>query len=412
VSNPWEKPGRERRDLPEQMNVPVRRRVGPWESAAAPQEDYPLDMLRRLEGEDDDPGVSEFSPYQRSVSGEPLDEVPCPGCHSSNPRFHRYCGYCGAALDGTSAIATDDFSRVPELHAGSASEQPVPRQESSRTPQAEAEGLRSFSPAAPAAESPDSHRDLSFLREQSFTSFDTPPRRRRAWQYLALLLLLGLAGFGYWKWTVARQNASAEQYLREQADVTQNSPDQSLTSQSAAQSRSTASSNPSLGQQAAAPAAKAPQAPITNSIADSKRSIPNPAATSQANEETAREAATAASRSEHDRADREASKKTAREPASQANASAAPSSGIQELATARHYLEGPNRNPSEAARWLWRAVSKQNSEASLLLANLYLRGDGVSRSCEQGRLLLVTAAKKGVSGAAAQLRNLESTGCH
>ena len=60
----------------------------------------------------------------------------------------------------------------------------------------------------------------------------------------------------------------------------------------------------------------------------------------------------------------------------------------------------------------WRAVSKQNSEASLLLANLYLRGDGVSRSCEQGRLLLVTAAKKDVSGAAAQLRNLESTGCH
>ncbi len=416
MSNPWEKPVPEHRYSPEEIKGPLRKRVGPWESAAASQEEYPLDMLRRLEGEDDDDsGVLEFSPYQRSASGEPLDEASCPACHSSNPRFHRYCGYCGASLDGTSAAATEDFSKVSELHAhpGSSVEQRAPRQASSREPEAEAEGLRSFSPAAPAAEAPNSQRDLSFLREQSFTSFDSPPRsRRRAWQYLAVLLLLGLAGFGYWKWTVARQNASAEQYLREQADVPQNSPDQSLTSQSAAQSRSQAASAPSQGQPAAPPSSKAAQAPTTTSTVSSGQSSPNPAATPRANGETARQAVTSASRREHDRAaDREVSQKTARDLASPASASPAPTGGAEELATARHYLEGPNRNPSEAARWLWRAVSKQNSEASLLLANLYLRGDGVSRSCEQGRLLLVTAAKKGASGAASQLRNLESTGC-
>jgi TPR repeat protein len=65
----------------------------------------------------------------------------------------------------------------------------------------------------------------------------------------------------------------------------------------------------------------------------------------------------------------------------------------------------------QAAVLLWKAVSKQNSRADLLLAELYLRGDGVPKSCDQARLLLVAATKKGAPGAVEQLRGLESSGC-
>jgi TPR repeat protein len=47
----------------------------------------------------------------------------------------------------------------------------------------------------------------------------------------------------------------------------------------------------------------------------------------------------------------------------------------------------------------------------VLLSDLYLRGDGVPRSCDQARLLLVAAAKRGSPLAAQHLRSLESQGC-
>jgi len=46
-----------------------------------------------------------------------------------------------------------------------------------------------------------------------------------------------------------------------------------------------------------------------------------------------------------------------------------------------------------------------------MLAELYARGDGVAKSCDQARLLLVAAAKKGAPSAGLRLRNLESNGC-
>src|SRR5438132_1035976 len=87
--------------------------------------------------------------------------------------------------------------------------------------------------------------------------------------------------------------------------------------------------------------------------------------------------------------------------------------GADELAAAQRYLEGKNgpRDSSQAAKWLWKAVGKQNPGAALMLAELYARGDGVPKSCDQARLLLVAAAKKGTPNAGLRLRNLESNGC-
>jgi hypothetical protein len=85
-----------------------------------------------------------------------------------------------------------------------------------------------------------------------------------------------------------------------------------------------------------------------------------------------------------------------------------------ELDQARDFLDGRNgkqRNTAEAAEWLWRAVRKQNAEATVLLAGLYLRGDGVAKSCDQARLLLDAAAAKGRKDAAEQLQHLPAFGC-
>jgi TPR repeat protein len=86
-------------------------------------------------------------------------------------------------------------------------------------------------------------------------------------------------------------------------------------------------------------------------------------------------------------------------------------SGNQELATALGFLNGPQRDSATAAQWLWRAVEKRNTAATVLLAGLYLRGDGVQKNCDQGRVLLDAAADKGSKDAASLLRNLQAFGC-
>lgn len=89
-------------------------------------------------------------------------------------------------------------------------------------------------------------------------------------------------------------------------------------------------------------------------------------------------------------------------------------SGGEEFATAERYLNGEAgapRDSGEAAQWLWRAVGKGNLAATVALSDLYLRGDGVPKNCDQGRLLLDAAARKGAIAAAQRLRNLQAFGC-
>jgi TPR repeat protein len=100
-----------------------------------------------------------------------------------------------------------------------------------------------------------------------------------------------------------------------------------------------------------------------------------------------------------------------------ANSSAAVpgSTGAEELATAEKYLnggyQGGVRDNREAAQWLWKAVGKGNLTATLVLSDLYLRGDGIPKSCDQARLLLNVAARKGKAAAGERLRNLQAFGC-
>lgn len=98
-------------------------------------------------------------------------------------------------------------------------------------------------------------------------------------------------------------------------------------------------------------------------------------------------------------------------PVASSSTFAADQSGNEELATAEKYLRVTGRNSGEAAQWLWKAVGKGNPAATIALSDLYLRGDGVPKSCDQARLLLDAAARKGVKGAGERLRNMQAFGC-
>ncbi len=87
--------------------------------------------------------------------------------------------------------------------------------------------------------------------------------------------------------------------------------------------------------------------------------------------------------------------------------------GDKELRTGKQYLagDGVGKNSAEGARWLWKAVAARNTSAEMELATLYARGEGVAKNCEQAKILLDSAAKRGVEAAGAQLKQLNDSGC-
>jgi len=88
--------------------------------------------------------------------------------------------------------------------------------------------------------------------------------------------------------------------------------------------------------------------------------------------------------------------------------------GESELILASQYLEGQGgrpRDPVTASRLLWTAVKKGNLTAETTLANLYLRAEGVPKSCDQARVLLSAASDKGSIEAKRKLSELNETGC-
>jgi TPR repeat protein len=87
--------------------------------------------------------------------------------------------------------------------------------------------------------------------------------------------------------------------------------------------------------------------------------------------------------------------------------------GQNDFAIAQKFLKGGDtgRDSSEAAKLLWRSVRKHNTQALITLADLYARGDGVSKNCEQAEVLLLAAAKRGSADAAQKLRIMQVSGC-
>lgn len=88
--------------------------------------------------------------------------------------------------------------------------------------------------------------------------------------------------------------------------------------------------------------------------------------------------------------------------------------GQQEYLSAQDILKNKGSNEAnlpEAVRLLWAAVEKGNSSAEISLAELYRAGQGVAKSCDQTRILLTAAAKKGNAEAQKHLDQFLKEGC-
>jgi TPR repeat protein len=101
------------------------------------------------------------------------------------------------------------------------------------------------------------------------------------------------------------------------------------------------------------------------------------------------------------------------DPAAKNGATADAESGQEEFGIARDILRGSNRQRdlSRAVELLWASVKKGHVPAEVTLADLYRRGDGVEKNCDQARVLLVAASKKGSLDAREMLQKVVTQGC-
>jgi hypothetical protein len=82
-----------------------------------------------------------------------------------------------------------------------------------------------------------------------------------------------------------------------------------------------------------------------------------------------------------------------------------PQPGQQELAKAMEASDA-----AATAAWLWRATSRGNPDAPVRLADMYIKGNGVPKSCEQALVLLRAAAMKENAPARNRLAALYANG--
>jgi len=88
-------------------------------------------------------------------------------------------------------------------------------------------------------------------------------------------------------------------------------------------------------------------------------------------------------------------------------------SGQQEFNQARDMLRGEHRQRDlwHAVDLLWAGVRKGYVPAEVTLADLYRRGDGVEKNCDQAQVLLVAASRKGSPEARRMLEQMAETPC-
>jgi len=71
----------------------------------------------------------------------------------------------------------------------------------------------------------------------------------------------------------------------------------------------------------------------------------------------------------------------------------------------------PTRMTLSRLAQLWASTEAGDARAAVILADLYLRGDGVPVDCDQARALLFVASKENNAEAAKKLGDLSETGC-
>lgn len=384
-----------------------------------------LELLRELEANrtvDLDPtgapayldSLSGHAPAQATrLSSQPLPVramesqgeqavVRCEACGHDNPVNHKFCGLCGTKL----AELAEDEVRAFEREETVA---PAPRAENQAIAEPEparsefepsyhyvlnnANGLSLFQNAGHAdyEERSDDQSSDDYHSDWEDEPGSSPPYRIYFGVALAVVILV----LGYFAWHAAQTSPTSDGPLPPPPAATkQNEP---------ATAAKAGDEQPQTPRQESVQAASnqiASRKKADEAAADRADPQPAEAKTQPAKEENAARTPPPAS-------NREADTQTAPANASSGN-------GSEELAVAERYLNGTSgqgRDSAEAAKWLWKSIAKHNGQATVLLADLYMKGDGVSKNCDQARVLLDSAASKGVSGAGERLRNLQALGC-
>jgi len=317
-----------------------------------------------------------------SASGRPSaatsdsDLVRCAGCGHENPRWHKFCGMCGAGVtheESNSALAS-----VPES-IGERENEGYTSGSDTQEPDAAGDSRGEPEPFENSITNPHELSLFRSFREADSSSYDDSEPQSHVRLYVGIVLVVVILGLAYMGW---KNGLFTTQSSQEALPPTSNTTNPAAPPETA----STKTSAP----ETAAPAKKE-TAPSAN-----KAEAPLPA--------PVKPKATVAEK---------APAKTSAAP-KRAQSPAVADHGNQELATAESYLNGAGgqtRNSALAAQWLWKSIAKHNGPASVLLADLYLKGDGVSKNCDQARVLLDSAAMKGVPGAGTRLRNLQAFGC-
>lgn len=372
-------------------------------SAPEKREEAVLELLRELEvknaiqGSATSPEPASTIPVERLVppvaraTAESRREglQRCGTCGHDNPPRHQFCGMCGMQL----GVGAGQALRANEIgrHERVGRERAQPRAYTQSYPEPEGAIVEedSFSPQGGTAEDPYDLSLFQSLREKDFKGYlgreQSPSVRYR--YYIGAILATLILALGYFAW----RGSNASQNV--QGAPPPPPPAATDTAPTPATTNSTPSntSPPSkVAEPQAPPVAKKTSAPTAPQSSETKR--PEPLA-------SARRTPTFPPPSPM-------------QPAAQTMGSQTWSgNGSEELAMAQRYLTTRPHDSAEAAKLLWKAMAKHNGPAMLVLADLYLKGDGVPKSCDQARVLLDSAARRGMAGAGERLRNLQAFGC-
>jgi cytoskeletal protein RodZ len=296
----------------------------------------------------------------------------CPSCEQKNPRHWRYCGMCGAPLEAghekeKKPVPLPTFLRLAEQ----------PTSEPSRS----------------------DVDDVDWLREKELTQ--SASGSGRGLKIMMVLVFLALIGVLAW---MQKQKMASQHSAELPASVPVVSEKQSEPSAPTAASKPPeATPSVTASQAESAPPKSAPEeATKTPSSAGVRAVVPEARTKEEVRSDA--EDQTAVTKSKGNAADAEAA--TAVATAAKNESSGGPDIGQAEYLRGQQYLSGTSgaRNSAEAARWLWKAVTKHNTAALVSLADLYAKGDGVAQNCDQARVLWRAAAAKGNSEAANRLR--------
>lgn len=411
------------------LNPILGRHLGQWAhvyftTSPEKREESLYELLEQLKAEEarnggPSPGIEEV----RSAEG--IYAIVCPHCHRSNVRSQKYCGMCGslmpvraqAAAAATSAGAFGEALFAPAHESQSAAEVSTTDSLShtawEASPEADLmEPRGAFTPTSllfqPAVEAepdvtkdnrPSKPVDIDWLRQRNIpTHTKRESRFRGAGIGLGIAALMCLALFIY----VRTESRIPHAKQSDNQNGTFTTPQAQMPTSRAQSEPKTAVSPPTFD-------ALPPPQPRDSQLGSQNRDR-----NTRANEHTF--AVSPGVGAVTPKSSGKTSTSAPPPPAAAgsegpANPADASENGSQEVAAARDYLSGKKgpSNGGEAAKLLWKAVAKQNGGALLMLSDLYASGNGVPKSCDQARLLLDAALRKGVSTAGAKFRELQKT---